>query len=162
MTRRQRYKPLWADLPPDEPDPYADVTSRWTYDQDEPESADPAPQEPGRGRAIGLAAASLVAGVLVVLAMTTGSAFSVQTVPSGWGDIPMRCETVRVDDGDHALETFSCRATDSSRLPPGRYESPDSQWTSDITREDARASVVEISGDGKLSGVAVFGPATPR
>ena len=158
MTRRRGSKPLWADLPPDEPDPYADVSVQWTVEaEEEPEPSQAAVHEPSRRRGIVLSAAVLGAALLVAMAMPAGS-FSVETVASGWGDIPMRCETARLDEGPRAVEAFRCRATDGSRLPPGRYELDHADWTSDITREPARASVVEISGDGELSGVATYGP----
>ena len=156
MTRRRRYKPLWADLPPDEPDPYADVSMQWTVEEGEPEQVDSAPQEPPRPRQIGSVAALALAGVVVALAARAGNTFSAETVPSAWGDIAMRCDTMRLKSGAKAVEAFSCRATDGSQLPPGRYESPETQWTSDITREDALTSVIEISGDGELNGVATY------
>jgi hypothetical protein len=68
----------------------------------------------------------------------------------------MTCETVRLEQGERALEWFRCRALDGGTLPPGLYRSPQSQWTSDITRRDAVANEMEISPEGVLTGWAAY------
>lgn len=153
------YKPLWADPPPDEPDPYADVTARWTVEHDdEPE---PQPESPGgerpRRRFRALTVVAPLAAVALVALVAPGGSLTVDTVPSAWGDIDMRCETVRVEKGERAFEAFRCRATRGEDLPPGRYATPESNWTSDLTRQPARYATMEITPDGVLRGVAAYG-----
>ena len=68
----------------------------------------------------------------------------------------MRCDTARIQQTGRALELFRCRATGGGTLPTGVYRSPRSQWTSDLTRIDARVNLIEIFPDGELVGWAAY------
>ncbi len=121
-----------------------------------PERAEPVAAP--RGRRVGVLTALMV--VLLVLLwgtiLTGRSAYTHRDVLSAWRDIPMLCDTQRFDREDGAAELFTCRALGGAELPAGLYESPRAQWTSDLTREDARASVIRITRGGDLSGVAIY------
>ena len=80
----------------------------------------------------------------------------IEDVPSGWGDVPMICDTERLADGDRAIERFWCRAVGGRELPTGTFRSPGSQWRSDITRLPAKRSLVRISEDGEVEGWAIY------
>ena len=90
-------------------------------------------------------------------AIVTGRTVHIhETVGSAWEEIPMLCDTTRWERGGTALELFECRALGGGRLPPGRYLSPDSQWSSDLTGRPAVASAIRITRDGDLAGFAVY------
>ena len=98
--------------------------------------------------------------VVIVLALVTAlsarGSLLVDDLPSAWGDVPMNCDTTRIERQERAVELFRCRALGGRGLPPGVYRSPESQWTSDVTRRDARASVVRITPDGEVTGWGLY------
>jgi hypothetical protein len=150
-------KPLWAGWKEEEPqDDFADVIVRVFEEEDEPVEAPPPPAAPPQPRSPWLALPVTLAVVGLALLLAPSGSWQIADVPSGWGDVPMTCDTLRIEKGDQAAEFFSCRALGGRPLPPGLYESPESQWTSDITRRDARESRIRIPRDGRLSGWAVY------
>jgi hypothetical protein len=155
MTPRGDHRSLWADPLPDEPEAGSGDTARWEAEEDEPQPTEPriAKERPGR---VGVAVLAVVVATALLAVLTDRGAPSVQAVPSAWDDIPMRCETLRLERAGSALEAFSCRATGAGRLPPGVYRTPASQWTSDLTRRDARHNEMRIDRDGRLVGWAVY------
>jgi hypothetical protein len=68
----------------------------------------------------------------------------------------MTCETARFEQDARAFELFECHALDGATLPYGVYETPESQWTSDLTRQNAIENVIVISREGQLKGMAVY------
>ena len=163
MTRRS----LWADYQEEEPQPGADrARVLWSGHEDEPEVADEAVREPAppsdivtqplRPAAVAFGAIAAIFVVALATTLPGRGTLAVGEVPSYWERIPMRCETARIQQPDRAIELFRCRALAGGRLPPGVYRSPGSQWTSDITRRDARANVIRIGPDGELRGWAIY------
>ena len=124
--------------------------------------AEPEPEPPPPPvRPSGLRTVALLAAVVVVAAMVLGAVVGRTTaqiteLASAWGTVPMRCKTIRVEQGDRAFELFECRATGGLRLPPGVYRTPDAQWTSDLTRIDARVNEIVITQRGELTGWAAY------
>lgn len=151
MNRRQPYRPLWADPPPD-PQPRLDVVVHRVVEEDDEIVAPARSARPRPWAAI--AALILVAATLAVV--RDRDALIIETVPSGWEDIVMRCDTLRLQSAEGAVEAFHCRAVGGGVLPPGVYSSPDARWTSDITLRDARASLITISPEGELRGRAIY------
>jgi len=152
-----KHESLWARSRGHEPPGLDDVIVRW--EREEPEASAPgADGQPVRRRALAVAAGVIAAIAVVALtAALPGRGFpSVVDVPSYWGDVTMSCRTARFEQGERALELFRCHAVDGGRLPPGVYRTPDARWTSDITRREARASGIEISRDGRLTGWAAY------
>lgn len=152
-------EPLWASSLADESRPdYDDVIVRVLDEPDEPRRAEPPPREPGERPpllALGLLAGVFLLGLLIATPGRTS--WTVEDVPSYWGEIPMTCHTVRLEqDAPRAAEWFWCRSLGGRRLPPGLYESPESQWTSDLTRRVARENRIRITEDGDLSGWARY------
>lgn len=163
MQRRQKPPSLWADPPPEEEgDAFPDVRVRWLEPDAEEEPAasppagDPEEDRPRRQLAPALALAAVVVALLVLALVNPGGSLTAGVVPSGWGDVKMRCDTVRSEGGGGAWEGFTCRASDGGRLPPGIYVTPDSQWISDITRRRAAYNEIVISRDGELRGWAIY------
>ena len=162
MKRVPDREPLWASSLADQPRPDDDVIARVV---EEPEDDDPPasvrqPRErpPAGRRALAVGAVAAVGIGVLATALEGRGAMLIETVPSGWGDVPMSCDTVRIEQGDRAVERFRCRAVGGRPLPAGSYHSPESQWTSDITRRNARRSHVVISDDGDVEGWATYGP----
>jgi hypothetical protein len=156
MTDGDRREPLWASSLADQPQREPDVFVRWERDEPEP----PPPRAEVARRPAGVwawlaAAAALLLAAAVVSALTRGGSVAVVTVPSYWDDIPMTCRTARVAHGPRGIELFECRAP-SGELPPGVYRSPDSQWSSDLTRQRALVDGIVISDDGVARGWAVY------
>jgi hypothetical protein len=156
MTGGDQREPLWASSLADQPRPdYDDVTVRVLEEPDE--TASPPGDRQGAPRwKLMVGALPAIAIVALAIALEDGGALTIAEVPSYWGDAPMTCDTVRFEQGERAVEWFSCRALAGRRLPPGLYRSPDSQWTSDITRLDARQNVIRISPEGKVVGWATY------
>jgi hypothetical protein len=159
-------EPLWASSLKDQPR-HDDVTVHVV--REEPEAATPRlrrPAEPERKAPSGdapFALRGIVLGTLaavVVIALVTlladRGSLTVKDVPSSWGDVSMTCKTTRLEQDGHAFELFNCHADRGGTLPPGVYRSPESQWTSDLTRRDARANAIRITPDGQLYGWAVY------
>jgi hypothetical protein len=164
MTDR---KPLWASSLADQPQSaHDDVIVRVLEDEPDEaplESPRPVPQPSGRRRlldadAVLPAALAAVCIAMPGLVLQGPGSLTIKTVPSSWGDVPMKCHTVRVDAGERgrALERFRCRAVDDLPLPPGLYLSPESQWFSDITSRSSRESRVRITPDGEVTGTATY------
>jgi hypothetical protein len=158
-------EPLWASSLARQPRAGDDVVATWERDDDDDDDEPSPPPAPAPAaatvhdfwpQAIALGAALFAVLVLVAAALTSSGTLTVRDVSSGWDDVPMTCRTLRLEDGDRALEAFRCHAVGAGRLPPGVYRSPDSQWTSDITRRDALADAMRISRSGVLTGVAVY------
>lgn len=159
MAMAKPYRSLWVDPEPDEPDPHTDVTVRWTVESDdeEPPAPDPHTSVPARSPLFAIAVVAAVATVALLSLAAPGGSLIAKTVPSAWEDIPMSCKTVRVERAPQAVEAFRCHATGGDEdLPPGRYVTPDANWTSDLTRQEARYSVMEISPGGVLRGIAAY------
>jgi hypothetical protein len=155
MTAGDKREPLWASSLADQPQRTCDAVPP------EPDEAQEAPPRPIAEPRVGpraVAFGGLAVTVMVVLAMLAADrgSFKVEDVPSFWEDIEMTCRTARLERDDRALEVFSCQAVRGGTLPPGIYRSPDAQWTSDLTRRDARANAIEISPDGELTGWATY------
>jgi hypothetical protein len=154
-----RDKPLWASGLADHPlSNYDDVIVRVLEEEPEETPApppSPAPQPSRPPRLLPKLGAALAVAVLVMVLDSPG-ALTVQDVPSYWGEIPMNCHTVRLEEDDASAEWFWCRAAGGRPLPPGLYESPESQWTSDITRREAKVSRIRISRDGEVAGWAGY------
>jgi hypothetical protein len=160
MTGGDQREPLWASSLADQPRPNHDDGVVRVLD--DPKEIPPPPGDLQRVRRrrliLGVVAAiGLVALLISVRSTSEGRRWlTIQDVPSYWGDIPMMCHTVRLEQDERAVEWFWCRAVGGRRLPPGLYRSPDSQWTSDITRRPARQSRVRISRDGEVVGWATY------
>lgn len=153
MPEAPRTSSLWADSPAEQPgDAYLDIFR-------ERDAAPPVapPSDERATRALFLGMGCLTAVLLIALNLADRGSFTVARTPSAWGDIPMTCEAVRVQRQGAAIELFSCRAVDAGRLPPGLYRSPQSRWTSDITRRDAFANMIRIAPGGRMNGWAVYG-----
>ena len=156
-------EPLWASSLKDQPR-HDDVTVHVV--REEPGAPAPRPRRPApdapagdapfalRGIVLGTLAAVVVIALATLLA-DRGSLI-VKDVPSSWGDVSMTCKTTRLEQDGHAFELFNCHADRGGTLPPGVYRSPESQWTSDLTRRDARANVIRITPDGQLYGWAAY------
>ena len=151
-------EPLWASSLADQPPRYDDVSVSWELEEEPKAPKAPKPPKEPRDR-------RLLPGLLIVLgvvfafalaALTDGGTLAVDDLPSGWGDTPMICKTARIQDGGAAFEMFRCHAVGGGVLPPGVYRSPESQWTSDFTRRDARASEIRIGTDGEVHGWAAY------
>jgi hypothetical protein len=118
----------------------------------------PEPEEPprrDRRLAVATGILAVVAIVLLIVASNLGTS-QLRELASSWSGEPMRCTTARFERGDHAFELFACHAVAGGELPPGVYRTPETQWTSDLTRRDAFANVIEISPRGELSGWALY------
>lgn len=153
-----RSKPLWADGLAEQPEPdYDDVIVRVLEEEESEDAPAPARRGAPQGRrafVIAAVAAAAIVGLAAALAPRT--AFTLDDVPSFWGDVPMTCKTARFAQDERAVEFFWCRATSGESLPPGLYESPESSWTSDITRRPARSSRIRITPDGEVAGWATY------
>ena len=156
--RGDQKEPLWADSLADQPRPDYDVIVRVLEEEPEDEAPPPPPREPREppGPRRILAALGLLLVVAVLIAREGDGALTIADVPSGWGDVPMSCDTVRLERDERAVEHFTCRAIGGRPLPAGTYRSPESQWTSDISRRDADSSHVKISKDGEVVGWATY------
>ena len=156
-------EPLWASSLKDQPR-HDDVTVHVVREErgaPAPRPRRPPPDAPAgdapfalRGIVLGTLAAVVVIAIATLLA-DRGSLI-VKDVPSSWGDVSMTCKTTRLEQDGHAFELFNCHADRGGTLPPGVYRSPESQWTSDLTRRDARANVIRITPDGQLYGWAAY------
>jgi hypothetical protein len=155
MTGGDKREPLWASSLADQPRPTSEAVHPEPDETQEVPLRSDAEQLVGR-RAV--AVGGLAATILVVLAIVAADRGSLmfEDVPSSWGDVEMTCRTARFEQDDRALEVFRCHAVRGGTLPPGVYRAPDAQWTSDLTRRDARANAIEISPDGELTGWAVY------
>jgi hypothetical protein len=156
MTGRDRREPLWASSLADQPRlDHDDVVARVL---DEPEEIPPTPGDQPRPRRPTLFLGAVAAiGILALLAVLEGGGrLTIDDLPSSWGDIPMTCHTGRLEQGERAVEWFNCRAVGGRTPAPGVYRSPASQWTSDVTRRDARESWIRISDDGVVVGWAKY------
>jgi hypothetical protein len=155
MTGGDKREPLWASSLADEPQRTCDAVSP---EPDETQEVPPRPIAEPRFRPRALAFGGLAVTAMVVLAMLAADrgSFEFEDVPSFWEDIEMTCRTARFERDGRALEVFRCQAVRGGTLPPGIYRSPDAQWTSDLTRRDARANAIEISPDGELTGWATY------
>lgn len=157
MSRGDPPEPLWAYSLAEQPRP--DVIARVVEEEPVDTPAPPRPAgAPRPARASGLVMGTLaaIAVAAVAFAVRDGGEWTVADVGSYWGDVPMICETTRLEQGEKAIEWFECRAVSGGVLPPGLYESPESQWTSDLTRKDAQESRIEISRDGRVVGWAKY------
>ena len=177
MTGGEPRKPLWADSLAQRPR-QSDVNVSWTLDEPEDADQQPAPEQPQHEPqaerqpvtwmpverqpvaqwAFGIAIALLVLCFMVaaVTKLPRLDSLTVEEVPSYWGTITMTCHTVLLEDDGRAFERFRCRAIDGGVLPPGLYRSPEDQWTSDITRRQARTNEIRISENGELVGWAEY------
>lgn len=113
-------------------------------------------QLPVGQRAVALFLLAAVTVVALAASLAGHNSMSVEDVPSYWGDVRMTCHTARFERDERALELFRCHAIGGGTLPPGVYASPDSIWTSDITRRNARLNAMRISPDGELTGWAAY------
>ena len=123
--------------------------------EEEPEEV-PSPSSPRRRRPLVLGTVGALGLVALVVAQGGGGRLIAEEVPSGWGDVEMTCDTLRLEKDGRAIERFTCRALGGQPLPAGLYESPESQWTSDITRVQAKKSRIRISPDGEVEGWATY------
>jgi hypothetical protein len=158
MTGGDRRKPLWASSLADQPRPDYDVIAR-ILEEPEDDPHDPPPpqdQPPARWPMPVLGLAAVLGVIALLIALDGRGSLTIADVPSNWGEIPMTCHTARLEQDDRALEWFRCRATGGLTLPPGVYPSPESQWSSDITREPATESRIQISPDGEAEGWAAY------
>jgi hypothetical protein len=156
MTGDDRRKPLWASSLADEPRPDYDVIARVL---EEPEDDPPPPPDdrpPARWPMPILGAAAAMGFLALLLVLGGRGSLTIADVPSSWGEIPMTCHTTRLEQDDRAFEWFRCRSTGGLSLPPGLYRSPESQWSSDITRHPATESRIQISPDGEAEGWAAY------
>jgi hypothetical protein len=156
-------RPLWAGPIADEPrHGYEDVVVRVLEEEPEELPPPPPPTQPSRDQppAERRSPAPWLLTVLAVVGLTIAlegrGSITIVDVPSFWGDVPMTCHTVRVERDEGAVEWFRCRAVGGRPLPAGVYRSPESQWTSDITRRDARESRIRIWPDGDVVGWARY------
>ena len=127
--------------------------------EEEPDDAPAAPREqppPGRRPTAVVAIVAVLALGALVMAQPSGGSILSEDVPSRWEDVPMTCDTLRIEQGDRAIERFRCRALGGAALPAGVFRPPGAHWTSDITRRPARDSRIEISPDGEVVGWAVY------
>jgi hypothetical protein len=150
-----RPEPLWATSLAREPRRVEDVPRP---PAPEPVRDTPAPEQGPPLVGVRVLAAVALAGLVVVLtaSLVGRNSFSIGDVPSAWGDVKMRCHTARFEQDGRAVELFRCHAVGGGTLPAGLYESPESLWTSDVTRIDARANEIRIFPDGKLVGWAAY------
>lgn len=160
MTGGDGRKPLWADSLADQPRAdYDDVVIRVLEDEPE-EDVRPAParreRAPERRRVPRWAVVAAAVMLLLAVAFEGRGSITIEDAPSYWGDVPMRCDTVRLAAGDEAVEQFTCRAVGGRSLPPGLYRSPDARWNSDLTGQRARQSRIRISPDGEVTGWATY------
>jgi hypothetical protein len=154
MTDGDQREPLWASSLASRPhsDHEADFPELGE-EADAPPPADEQPPDERRAVAIGV---GVLAAIALGATMVAGNgSLEVEDVPSSWGSVPMTCHTARLDHVDRAVELFRCQAS-SGALPPGVYESPAAQWTSDLTGLDARTNRIVISPDGDLTGWATY------
>ena len=159
MTGRKPPEPLWFNWKGDrDPPEHDDVTVRVLVEPEEDEEDGPSPAEQPRERrpALVLAALAALGIVLLAIGLRDRTSLTIAHVPSFWTDVPMICHTGRVDEDGRGIEWFECRAVGDRPLPPGLYSTPESQWTSDLTREDARETRIRISPDGEVAGWAVY------
>ena len=115
---------------------------------------EPSPRRSRRPLALGVLAA-LGLGALVIVQEGGGRLIS-EEVPSYWGEVPMTCDTLRMEQGGRAIERFKCRALGGRALPSGLFEPPDSAWASDITGRESKDSRIRISPDGEVEGWAIY------
>ncbi len=149
---RQR-EPLWASGLAHQPVPVRDER----FDPPAPAGGPEDVQEPASAAFTLAIALMAVLTLMLAAAIVTGrTAYTRETVASGWGDIPMTCDTQRFDRDDRAFELFQCTAVGGGRLPPGLYESPRALWRSDLTGQEAAGNVIRITGGGALTGFAVY------
>ena len=154
MTRKPR-EPLWATSLAQQPVPEAE----WPLP--EPEDIEEVPprsdvRRPAHTRVLAVGALVAVAVGALTAVLAGGSSLKLVEVPSYWGDVPMTCETMRVEQVGRAFEWFLCRAVAGCRLPPGVYRSPDARWTSDLTGRPAYVNEIEISPYGEVTGWAAY------
>lgn len=127
--------------------------------EEEPENVPAAPtgeRGPRRRLPLVLGTVATLAVGAVALAQDGSGSLTFEEVPSGWEDVPMTCDTMRIERGNRAIERFRCRALGGRPLPVGVFRPPGSTWTSDITRRPARDSRIEISEDGDVVGWAIY------
>jgi hypothetical protein len=159
LTPGDQRKSLWADPPAHQSERDSDVVARVL--PEEPEESSPRTDEPRsirplRPRVLAIGVLMGIVIVAVAAAVAGRGSPTVEEVPSFWEDVPMTCKTTRLEQGDRAVELFRCHALRGGPLPPGVYRSPDSRWTSDLNRRDARANAMEITADGELKGWAAY------
>ena len=127
--------------------------------EEEPEDV-PAPprreRQPRRRLPLVLGLVAALAVGAVAIAQDGTGALMFEEVPSGWEDVPMTCDTMRIEQGERAIERFRCRALGGRGLPSGVFGPPESNWNSDITRRPARDARIEISKDGDVVGWAAY------
>ena len=156
MTGGDQREPLWASSLADQPRREAEP-ARVRAPADSQERPAPSITREREGRPlVALGALAAVTIVALAIALAGDKWMTVEDLPSAWGDVPMTCETMRLEQGDRALEWFRCYAVGGGALPPGVYRSPVSQWTSDVTRRDAVVNEIEIAPDGELTGWAAY------
>jgi hypothetical protein len=150
MTEQR--EPLWAGGLAHQP--------RHSYDEVFPEPADTetplTPRTASTRYVVILGTAVLIALTILGVSLSAGTSLTVVEVGSAWEGIPMTCHTARLEQGDRALELFSCHAIGGGELPPGVYEPPDAQWTSDLTGADALRNRIAITAEGDLAGWALY------
>lgn len=153
MSGGDPYEPLWADSLAHQRRP--DVIARVV---EEPDDDPPPPRDrrPAARRPLVFAALPLGFVLIALLALRTSGSLTLQEVPSYWNDIPMTCDTLRLERDARAWEWFECRALGGGSLPQGTYDGPEARWTSDITRGRARTSRIRISPTGELVGRATY------
>jgi hypothetical protein len=78
-------------------------------------------------------------------------------VPSYWEQIPLTCETSRIEAGSRTLEWFTCRHEPGTGRPaPGRYDERDTSWYSDVDRRRARIHDIVVARSGVVRGWAGY------
>jgi hypothetical protein len=143
---REPYEPLWAESLRNEASPKPVAAGK--------------PQPPAfRARPV-LAIAALVAFAALLAAIVNDdlSRVTFADLPSYWESVEMTCATVRVEEGDRALELFRCKAKGAGRLPPGEYRPPETDWNSDFDRRRATDHAIRISPNGVVIGWARYAP----
>jgi hypothetical protein len=154
MTGGDQREPLWASSLADQPR-REEEPLRVRAPVEPQERPEPPPVTHGRPLIV-LGALAAVTMVSLAIALAGDPWMTVEELPSAWGDVPMTCETMRLEQDERALEWFRCFAVGGGALPPGVYRSPVSQWTSDVTRRDAVVNEIEITPDGELTGWAAY------
>lgn len=155
MTGGDPYEPLWARSLAHQPQPEHDVVDP-APDEAEEVLPQPAARQPVGRRVIAIGVVAAIATVWLATALPGNGWATFDDVPSYWEEVPMTCDTMRIERDEGAVEWFRCHAVGGGALPPGDYRSPDARWTSDITGRDARANEIEITADGEVTGWATY------